>query len=174
MEAYHDDGVCGVQLRRYFATLMISFTGCPAADIWQHCQDILIQDLLLQENTSIERATDKALNEIGTMLRHHNCSDKDKGLPPASGRPTELDLARQELETFCANDDNMAAVKRKVESLNSEQRLAFDQIVESALFNQGKIFNLTSLAGCGKSYLMSCCIEYLQQFQLQQELQRLR
>ena len=146
-----------VQLRRFFAYLLIFCQVNNPLDIWQQFVDDFIEDFT-HRGIPREIAIANALAEIQAVLAQHNLTLGDFQLPnnvqPEIPQPIDRQQAREEARQLFA-------------TLNNDQRNVAQQVFNSIDLEeiepepQPRIFFLDGPAGSGKTYLYKYLVKEL-------------
>ncbi|XP_065203965.1 uncharacterized protein LOC135834055 [Planococcus citri] len=141
----------GRDLRILFFNLIIS--GAPSVILWEKFRDLLSEDFLDKFSNHSERAHNKSLCHIDSMLRKHGKSAEDVGLPVPLDDSKEVDRERQRWN----KDDLKAYVDYWVPLLNDDQKRIYDYVCEQVFLknNSVQIF-LDGAGGSGKTVLLRC------------------
>jgi hypothetical protein len=154
----------GNQLRQLFTTILCHCEVTDPKTLWETCWELLSEDMEYIQRKLLNyptlRLTDKqkkdhALLEIEKIMREAGKTIKEYPgieLPNSSGLKElgnrllneELNYNKQELK-----DEHL----RIFHNLNSNQRNAFDSIIESVDKNLGKLIFVDGYGGTGKTYL---------------------
>jgi len=140
------------ELRFLFANLLLDLPS-PPMELWTRFQEDLCADYLRHHNQN--DATNRALLDIGRHLSNRGSSLSVHGLPePERGRHNND--VNQELDFFHPHRDALrAAADTAYGSMNPDQGMAFDTILERLEDPNGGLFFVDGRAGRGKTFLMA-------------------
>lgn len=107
-----------------------------------------------QRNHSDDIASNLALHDIESVLKQHGTTCRNFGLPEPVGTLPELELYNE--------DEEKENAERMIPTLNEQQRVAFDKIIDGIdnVLSQ-KLYFLNGPGGSGKTYLYNTLMSYI-------------
>ena len=151
----------GSQLRHLFTTLLLFCAPAEPNILWEKFRDQICDDLqykLLQlgrRNVPQTHIYDYGLYLMDNILRDsgHALTDFPSMPQPQLNwsHTVENRLISQQMD-YNPEAENITAL-RQTSSLNMDQQHAFQQILHSIMFKEGKTFFIDGFGGCGKTYL---------------------
>ncbi|PON70500.1 DNA helicase Pif1-like [Trema orientale] len=139
------------ELRRLFATILVFCVPNNPKLLWDKFKRFMSEDYIAKKMGSVIEES-KTLEDINFMLEGMGKSLDDYGLPhPAIklGQQERITkMVNEELQVSISNDDLISQ-----EKLNSEQKVAFNMILEKVFANKSGMFFVDGPGGTGKTYL---------------------
>ena len=135
------------ELRRLFVTLLLD--GANGAELWNIFQDDLSEDY--QRNMHPDDAISEALRQIDLQLLENGRTGTHFGLPEVQHADTELERHRR---MFVPAKENERAQAGSA-TLTEEQRLIYNQVIDSVRSNDGMTFMLRAPGGTGKTHTLN-------------------
>jgi hypothetical protein len=147
------------QLRMLFVHLLVNDCVPLPLDVWSMFQAQLIQDFEIHRNGSVDLAVNDALIAIGSSLEEHGRTLDDFGLPQPTIFSSEVE---HELERWGAmSRDLNERASRNERRLNPEQRVIYEDIVNTILNEEQGLWFIDGKAGRGKTFLIRCLCDRL-------------
>ncbi|XP_073121737.1 uncharacterized protein [Henckelia pumila] len=147
-------------LRRLFVSVLVFCQPTRVRELWNEFHPYMSKEYGISTSSTNLFITNKLLLELRRLLHQHKMKLSDFDLPHVSvefldesplPRIIEEDLAIQ------ISDEDF----RSVEKLNSQQRAAFDSVVQSIMCNHHKLFSIDGPGGTGKTFLYRSILAYL-------------
>ncbi|XP_073151981.1 uncharacterized protein [Henckelia pumila] len=147
-------------LRRLFVSILVFCQPTRVRELWNEFHPYMSEDYGISTSSTNYFITNKLLLELRRLLHQHKMKLDDFDLPPISVEfLDESPLPRiieDELAIQISDEDY-----RSVENLNSQQRNAFDTIVQSIMCNHPKLFFIDGPGGTKKTFLYRSILAYL-------------
>ena len=151
----------GSQLRHLFTTLLLFCTPAQPNMLWSRFRDKICDDLryklgqLQRTTVSQDDIYDFGLYLIDNILKDSGHSLSDFPSMPRShlnwSGSINNRLISEQMDYDSENEGFTA--HQLISSLNDDQKIAFEQIYNSIIHKQGKLFFIDGYGGCGKTYL---------------------
>ncbi|XP_075507542.1 uncharacterized protein LOC142544372 [Primulina tabacum] len=146
-------------LRMLFVSILVFFQPTIVRELWDEFHPSMCEDYG-REISSSNLIINKLLLEIRRLLHQYKMKLDDFDLPSISAKFLEdapfLRIIEDELSYHISNDD-----LRSIECLNTQQRITFDTIIESIMYNQSKLFFIDGPGGTGKTFLYHSMLAHL-------------
>ncbi|XP_073152242.1 uncharacterized protein [Henckelia pumila] len=167
----HDDYVrhcmqesCSVKmpssLRRLFVSILVFCQPTRVRELWDEYHPYMSEDYGRSNSSNNFFITNKLLLELRRLLHQHKMKLNDFDLPMISVEFLDdsplLRIIEDELSIQISEED-----LRSVQCLNSQQRVAFETIVQSIMCNHPKLFFIDGPGGSGKTFLYRSILAYL-------------
>ncbi|XP_073151982.1 uncharacterized protein [Henckelia pumila] len=147
-------------LRRLFVSILVFCQPTRVRKLWNEFHPYMSEDYGISTSSTNYFITNKLLFKLRRLLHQHKMKLDDFDLPPIIVEfLDESPLPRiieDELAIQISDEDY-----RSVENLNSQQRNAFDTIVQSIMCNHPKLFFIDGPGGTGKTFLYRSILAYL-------------
>ncbi|XP_073120390.1 uncharacterized protein [Henckelia pumila] len=147
-------------LRRLFVSILVFCQPTRVRELWNDFNPYMSEDYGISTLSSSSFITNKLLLELRRLLYQHKMKISDFDLPHISVEFLDesplLRIIEDELAIQISDED-----LRSVEHLNSQQRVAFDSIVQSIMCNHHKLFFIDGPGGTGKTFLYRSILAYL-------------
>lgn len=160
-------------LRNLFATIVVHCSPGDPNKLWQHFQNDLSEDILMQQqrnNPNSDLAyTDSIYNQALILIEDRclmmsNQTLRDVGLEITPVRTNEGAVNREILrETSYDTNEMQNIVSTNLPHLVDDQRLAFNAIIDAIDSKRGGLFFLDAPGGTGKTFLINMILAYVRQ-----------
>ena len=160
------------QLRNLFIILLLYCEVANPLRLWELCWQSMSKDILKMRRREFgfpnmelnkEQLEHFTLIEVEQLLRDHERSLTDfKGMPiPDKNIMKELDNSLLHQESQYDLEEELKKHKDLYPSLNTEQKIIYDEVLESVTKGLGKLFFLNGSGGTGKTYVYRMLISWL-------------
>ena len=149
----------GCQLRDFFCAILLYASPPEPVSFWKKWELAMAWDLMKRDG--VDGVNANIRNEILQFIkdrldREDLCLQKDFGLP----MPTEVTTASMQPKTIQEElQYDILKLERDVFykecTLNDQQKVVYEAVIQSVMNNSGKIFCLNASGGTGKTYLMN-------------------
>lgn len=151
-------------LRHLLATILSFEHPTNGRALFEAFQQELIEDFVHQrrqirfpEERLQAAAQNDAICDLQRRLQHHGLSTTYFGLPEANF-DEENNINREATEDYDANATNF--YQENIDSLNTDQRAAFNIIRTKIDVNEGGVFFIDAPGGTGKTFLLNVILSY--------------
>ncbi|CAL8141391.1 unnamed protein product [Orchesella dallaii] len=149
------------QLRQLFAFICALGTPSDHLKLWNDNKDEMIEDFcwkIHQKQGDCTNCELYALKDLSETLSSLRCTLSQFNLPSPNSLNSLPDLNAQ----FYNPDEDIRKADKMIELLNQEQRMAFEEIIESVNDNslRSKCFFLDGPGGSGKTFLYTAFLHY--------------
>ncbi|XP_028093744.1 ATP-dependent DNA helicase PIF2-like [Camellia sinensis] len=139
-------------LRRLFVTILVYCVPIGVQSLWDEIYPHLIEDYISSNSMNNMYILNKNLQDINRLLLQHNKNISEYDLPEITmdldDNSTVPKVIQDEFSTVTPQED-----LNSIATLNSDQHLAFNSIMEAVECNTGAIFFVDGPGGTGKTYL---------------------
>jgi hypothetical protein len=139
-------------LRRLFATILVFCEVTNIRTLWERHFEAMFEDFRRDGISSNESIEQKVLRDIGDLLYSMGKDIRNFDLPDLLDIHDLENLDQREL----MEELSIVVAKEDIElcaTLNEEQRLAFNEILDHVLHKKSRVFFIDGPGGTGKTYL---------------------
>nr|XP_027096174.1 uncharacterized protein LOC113716072 [Coffea arabica] len=139
-------------LRRLFSTLLVYFPPSDSKSLWLKFKDSMGEDYKRTTTLSTSQIELLVLHEISKFLNSMGKNINMYQLVPKFLRFDDVDKESRDIlseKNIVISDSDLAAISR----LNTEQKSAFNKIIEAVFIKQSGCFFLDGPGGTGKTFL---------------------
>ncbi|XP_028074183.1 uncharacterized protein LOC114276597 [Camellia sinensis] len=139
-------------LRRLFVTILVYCVPTGVRSLWDEIYPYLIEDYISSNSMNNMYILNKTLQDINRLLLQYNKNISEYDLPEMTinldDNSTVPKVIQDEFSIVTPRED-----LNSIATLNSDQHLAFNSIMEAVECNTDAIFFVDGLEGIGKTYL---------------------
>ena len=138
-------------LRRLFVTILVYCELIGVRNLWEEFHSFMGQDYPTSSSSNNRVIINLLLRDLNALLQQHGKRICDYDLP-------QIDMSMNSSSTLTNIQDELAVHVppedlQSIQTLNNDQRTAFDTIMRAVTCNQSTAFFVDGPGGTGKTYL---------------------